>query len=193
LRSPRPPTAPCCSRGTSRFSTPSGATPKKALTEIFNRRRFEIVLENEFTRADRYKSPLTCLMIDVDHFKSVNDEFGHQQGDIVLREIVEIIRRSIREVDTAARWGGEEFAVLLPETTTRGALEPALRILNAVAKHGFTGLNDRQVTVSIGVAGVPSKSIDEPEKLLNWADTALFEAKKNGRNRVELASPEEAP
>jgi len=163
------------------------------LTELFNRRRFELVLDNEFIRSQRYKSPLSCLMIDVDHFKAVNDELGHQGGDAVLKEIVAIIRNSIREVDTAARWGGEEFAVLLPETTTQGAVEPALRILNSIAGYAFNGLGSRPVTVSIGIAGLPSTIIDKPEKLLNWADSALFEAKNNGRNRIEIANPEKSP
>ena len=92
-----------------------------SLTGIFNRRRFETILGNEFKRATRYKTPLSCLMIDIDHFKQINDTHGHQDGDIVLREIAQIIQTSIREVDTLARWGGEEFVVLSPNTPKENA------------------------------------------------------------------------
>lgn len=160
-----------------------------SLTGLFNRRRFEFVLSNEFKRAARYKNPLSCLMIDIDHFKMVNDTIGHQAGDTLLREIAQIIQRCIRDVDTIARWGGEEFVVLSPNTSTENAKLAAVRFLNAVSQHTFTGFEGRKVTVSIGIAGLPDPAIDAQEKLINAADLAMYEAKKNGRNRVETAKP----
>ncbi|MCK9419360.1 MAG: diguanylate cyclase [Nitrospirae bacterium] len=159
-----------------------------SLTGLFNRRRFEFVLSNEFKRASRYKSELSCLMIDIDHFKKVNDALGHQAGDALLREIAQIIQRCIRDVDTLARWGGEEFVVLGPNTSTENAKLAAARILNAVSQHAFTDCEGIKVTVSIGIAGLPNPAIDTQEKLINAADLAMYEAKKNGRNRLETAS-----
>ncbi len=159
-----------------------------SLTGLFNRRRFEFVLSNEFKRAARYKSQLSCLMIDIDHFKKVNDALGHQAGDTVLQEIAQIIQRCIRDVDTVARWGGEEFVVLSPNTSTENAKRAAVRILNAVFQHTFTGFEGRKITVSIGIAGLPDPAIDTQDKLIHAADLAMYEAKKNGRNRMETAS-----
>lgn len=160
-----------------------------SLTGLFNRRRFEFVLSNEFKRAARYKISLSCLMIDIDHFKKVNDALGHQAGDTVLREISQVIEKCIRDVDIVARWGGEEFVVLSPNTSTENAKVVAVRILNAVAGHTFTGFEERKITVSIGIAGLPDPSLDTQEKLVHAADLAMYEAKKKGRNRVETASP----
>ncbi len=157
------------------------------LTELFNRRRFELIAEKEFNRTLRYRSPLACLMVDIDFFKRVNDEFGHKTGDLVLREIAQIIKSQTREVDTPARWGGEEFVVLLPETEKEPAVRPAQRILHATAQHQFPGMSGRQVTVSIGVAAAPADSIDTVQKLINASDIAMYEAKKKGRNCIELA------
>ena len=106
-----------------------------SLTGLFNRRRFETILGNEFKRAARYQGPISCLMIDIDHFKQINDAQGHQGGDIVLREIARLIQASIREVDTAARWGGEEFVVLSPNTPKQNAELVASRILKTVSSH----------------------------------------------------------
>ncbi|HUJ16708.1 MAG TPA: diguanylate cyclase [Nitrospirota bacterium] len=157
-----------------------------SLTTLFNRRRFEYLLANEFKRALRYRNPLSCMMIDIDHFKKVNDERGHQSGDVVLKEVAQLIQASIREVDTPARWGGEEFVVLSPNTPKANAKLAADRILMAVSQHAFTGFDDRQITVSIGLAGLPDPSLDSQEKLLHAADLAMYEAKKQGRNRVVM-------
>ena len=164
-----------------------------SLTGLYNRRRFETILANEVKRAMRYQSPLSCMMIDVDHFKKVNDARGHQEGDAVLREIAQRIQASIREVDTAARWGGEEFTILSPNTPKENAKLAAIRILKAVSQHPFSGFNQGQITVSIGIASLPAPSIDSEDKLVNAADVALYEAKKNGRNRVEFNFHEPCP
>jgi diguanylate cyclase (GGDEF)-like protein len=156
-----------------------------SLTGLSNRRRFETILENEFRRSVRYQHSLSCMMIDIDHFKEVNDMFGHQIGDTVLKEIAQVIQSNIREVDTAARWGGEEFTVLSPNTPTKNAKIAAARILKAISRQAFTGLGDQKITVSIGIAGLPDSSIDTQEKLVHAADLALYEAKKKGRNRTE--------
>ena len=155
------------------------------LTELFNRRRFETSIDNEFKRTMRYMSPNSCLMVDIDHFKRINDEYGHHTGDVVLKEIAQVIKSCIREIDMLARWGGEEFIVLLPETKKDDALKVALRILNVISSHSFSQIT-RQLTVSIGLACVPDPSIDTAEKLIQAADFAMYEAKNNGRNRIEV-------
>jgi diguanylate cyclase (GGDEF)-like protein len=157
------------------------------LTGLFNRRRGENVLEKEFTRSVRYATPLSCLMIDIDHFKRINDVFGHRAGDTVLKEVGEIIRSSAREIDTIARWGGEEFLVLLPQTPKENGVRFAERILKAIGHHEFSGLSDTQITVSIGISSAPDPSIDSGEKLINASDIALYDAKRKGRNRAECA------
>ena len=160
-----------------------------SLTGLFNRRRFETILSIEFKKASRYRSPLSCMMIDIDHFKTINDEYGHRIGDVILKETAQIIMKSIREVDTASRWGGEEFSVLIPNTSKENAQTPATRILKSVANNAFSEIGDRHVTVSIGIADALDPFIDSEEKLVNAADLAMYEAKRNGRNRIEV-SPE---
>ena len=157
------------------------------LTELFNRRRFESVIENEFKMSKRYGNPLTCMMVDIDKFKAINDEYGHQTGDEVIRDIARIIQENIREVDTAARWGGEEFIVLCHQTKKDDAHIAAKRILQKIPELHIRGVKDRRVTVSIGIAGVPDDSITTAEKLIHQADIALYEAKTKGRNRIEIA------
>ena len=157
-----------------------------SLTELFNRRHFGNTIEKEFNRTIRYQSPTSCLMIDIDYFKKINDEYGHRAGDLVLKEIAKIIKSCIREIDTVARWGGEEFIVLLPETKQENALQSAKRILEAISNHQFSGIPGK-ITVSIGLASVPEASIDTADKLIHTSDLALYEAKDKGRNRIEVA------
>jgi diguanylate cyclase (GGDEF)-like protein len=156
------------------------------LTELFNRRHFETIIEKEFNTSVRYKSPISCLMVDVDYFKSINDEYGHRTGDNVLKELANIIRNCLRKVDTVARWGGEEFVVLLPRTDKEHAFQAASRILTTIADYAFPGIK-RQITVSIGIATVPNASIDTAEKFIDAADVSLYGAKTRGRNRIEAA------
>jgi diguanylate cyclase (GGDEF)-like protein len=158
-----------------------------SLTGLFNRRRFETILGLEFKKASRYLSPLSCMMIDIDHFKLVNDEYGHRIGDVILKETAQLILKSIREVDAAARWGGEEFSVLIPNTSKQNAQTPAQRILKSIAHHAFPEIGDRRVTVSIGIADILNPLIDTEDKLVNAADLAMYEAKRNGRNRIEVS------
>jgi diguanylate cyclase (GGDEF)-like protein len=158
-----------------------------SLTGLFNRRRFETLLSNEFKKSQRYQHPLSCMIIDIDHFKAVNDTYGHQAGDLALREVAQVIQASIREVDTPARWGGEEFVVLSPNTPKENALRAADRILSTMAAHTFSGIGGQSLSVSIGLAGIPDPLIDTMEKLIHAADTAMYEAKRKGRARVEVA------
>jgi len=159
------------------------------LTGIYNRRQVETVLEKEFKTAIRYKTPLSCMMIDIDHFKAVNDAFGHHIGDAVLKEITKVIAETAREADTVARWGGEEFIVILPQTKKEEAMQAASRMLKAISEHNFQDIPNERLTVSIGVTSIPhlSLDIDSEEKLIQAADCALYDAKKKGRNRIESA------
>ncbi len=161
------------------------------LTGLFNRRRFEAVIDKEFKRSIRYNLPLSCLMLDIDHFKKVNDAFGHAVGDGVLRETVKIIQNSIRDVDTVARWGGEEFIIMSPNTSKNNALVVADRIRKSMAGQLFQSVADKKITISIGIADIPDPAINTKEQLINAADLALYDAKKSGRNRVRLNSPVE--
>ncbi|MEE8328942.1 MAG: diguanylate cyclase [Thermodesulfovibrionia bacterium] len=156
------------------------------LTELFNRRRFTSVLEKEFKKTLRYKTPLSCMMIDIDHFKMINDKFGHKAGDLVLRDIAQIIKNNFREVDIPARWGGEEFAILLPQTGKEAAFQSASRIVKSISEHAFSYIDSKKITVSIGIASAPSPSVDTSDKLVDASDIAMYEAKNKGRNRIEM-------
>lgn len=157
-------------------------------TGLFNRRRFADVLQKEFARSKRYEEALTLMMIDIDHFKLINDTYGHQVGDQVLADVAKVISSQFREVDTVARYGGEEFAVLLPQSTKADAAMAAARALEEIAGHPFKTLKgrDQKVTVSIGIAGLPDPMLNTEDRLIQCADAALYRAKQNGRNRVEL-------
>lgn len=158
-----------------------------ALTGLFNRRRFADVLRREFAVTKRYKNTLSCLLLDLDHFKQINDRFGHDAGDQVLKEVARRILGSLREVDLAARYGGEEFVVLLPHTSKGDARIVAERLLKNVRKQEFTFAGEvLTVTTSIGCAGNSDVQSSNPDDLVKAADIALYEAKKNGRNRVAM-------
>ena len=154
------------------------------LTSLHNRRAFDAALAAEASRFERYGRPLSLLLVDLDHFKNVNDTFGHEAGDEVLRRVAEIIRACVRDVDTPARYGGEEFAVLLPETPVASARDVAERIRVSVeaAAINFEG-RSIPVTVSIGIASAPEHTA-AADALVGDADEALYAAKEAGRNRV---------
>lgn len=161
------------------------------LTCIKNRRYFEQRLLEEVADAMRHQQTLSCMFLDVDHFKRINDELGHQTGDLVLREIARLVNSQLRSSDVFARYGGEEFVVLLPNTTDRQAGEIAERIRCAVAEYLFPmpPANSWQVTISIGMSVLPLceevRSFDDQAKeFVAVADQALYEAKRLGRNRV---------
>ncbi len=156
------------------------------LTGLFNRRRFTELLEEALARAKRFSRQVSVLMVDADHFKSVNDTYGHPVGDIVLTRIAGILMKEARRTDVVARYGGEEFVVVLDETDVRGARSVAERIREKIERELIQGEFGRvRVTASLGLATWPEHA-DSMEDLLERADQALYEAKKNGRNRVEV-------
>jgi diguanylate cyclase (GGDEF)-like protein len=154
-----------------------------SMTRVANRRAFDERLEDAFEHARRYERPLSLVMIDVDHFKLINDTHGHDAGDRALRVVAEVLADSSRHSDFVARIGGEEFAVLLPETALFEAMQfgEKLRCNIAIAQTA-TG----PITVSIGVANMPHSRIATRANLFHAADQALYRAKANGRNRVEM-------
>lgn len=161
-----------------------------ALTQLPNRRAFFNSAENAFAAARRYQRPLAVLMLDLDHFKRVNDTYGHAAGDAVLVRTAECLRQSVREADLPARLGGEEFVVMLPETGLQQALELAERIryvIEYITPVEYEG-QLIQVTASIGVAMMDSSSNDV-ESMIKQADEALYQAKESGRNKVVCAEP----
>jgi diguanylate cyclase (GGDEF)-like protein len=162
-----------------------------ALTGIANRRHFEWRLSEEIERARRYKYPLSTLMLDLDHFKQVNDNYGHQIGDIVLQQVAQRLRRILRRTDFLARYGGEEFIVLAPQTPADRALILAERLRQVIAESPIPVADNLQIhiTISIGVAVFPNHAQNENE-LVRAADAALYKAKQMGRNRVCMFEPE---
>lgn len=160
-----------------------------ALTGLHNRRYLQRRLDEEVARARRYSQHLSCLFIDADHFKRVNDLHGHAAGDRVLREIALRVKECLRASDVATRFGGEEFAVLLPQTDAGEACSLAERIRRRIQEHPMPldGLPPLGVSVSIGVSELSSQTSGNPgDKLLDNADKALYRAKESGRNRVVL-------
>ncbi|MCJ8294841.1 MAG: diguanylate cyclase [Colwellia sp.] len=156
-----------------------------ALTGLYSRNKMDLKLNEEIQRASRYKHTMSIFMLDIDHFKDVNDTYGHDVGDEVLKHVANEIERSIRTTDFAARFGGEEFIIILPETVTQKAEELAERLRNSIANfHMYTKYDkDIKLTVSIGIATYPSHAKTAPE-LLKAADTAMYAAKEAGRNKV---------
>ena len=159
------------------------------LTGLFNRRHFMSLARHELSRSARYGGELALLMLDIDYFKRVNDDHGHRAGDLVLTAISQEIRQALRETDIPGRLGGEEFAVLLPETGAEQAQQVAERLRKAVAGKIIDIGDEKQLgcTVSIGVAAKPTGPSNDLEGLLHWADTALYAAKNAGRDRVVSA------
>jgi diguanylate cyclase (GGDEF)-like protein len=158
------------------------------LTELFNRRHFLKLADEAWERLERYSSPLSLLMIDIDNFKSINDRYGHDVGDLVIARVADVCREGKRAPDVAARLGGEEFALLLPETDLQDASLAAERLRKMVAEHPIiTASGTVSATVSIGIAQASSDTPTIAE-LLKQADRALYQAKRSGRNRVMTAS-----
>ena len=159
-----------------------------SLTEMSTRRYFMERFEEELNRAKNRRSGLAFLMIDVDHFKKFNDQYGHMVGDQILREMGGIIKENIREIDIAGRYGGEEFCVVLPDTDEKGGVYVAERIRVAAEKTQIKSYDTKvNITISIGLAGFPKSGRTLPE-LIQKADKALYKAKESGRNQVIVAS-----
>ena len=166
---------------------------KDGLTDLFNRRAFDHMLGQEIKAAERYRSPLCLLLGDVDHFKAVNDRFGHPVGDALLKEVATLLTESLREVDLVARYGGEEFAIILPRTDVASGAVLANRIRERIERHAFRieGFTIR-LTLSLGVAGLSPPSMKTKADIVDAVDRALYQAKARGRNCVaveEQAAP----
>ena len=154
-----------------------------SLTSLRNRRAFDERLVDAFEQARRYDRPLSLVLVDIDHFKAVNDADGHDVGDAVLREVAHRLADSTRQTDFAARVGGEEFGILLPETPLFEAMQFAEKIRAAIAS---APIAHRRMTVSLGIANVPHSRVEDATELFRAADKALYRAKSNGRNRAEM-------
>jgi two-component system, cell cycle response regulator len=158
---------------------------RDGLTDLYNHKHTMELLATEVSRAGRYEEGLSLIMLDIDHFKKINDEHGHQAGDSVLRDVARLLRDTLRNIDAVGRYGGEEFAAILPHTSHDDGLRTAERVRAAVADHPFrVGNRELRVTVSVGVASFPSDAADSPGALVREADRALYKAKHAGRNAV---------
>ena len=155
-----------------------------SLTKIYNRLHFAHFLDAEIDKVKRYGGKFSLIFFDLDHFKEVNDQYGHLVGDGVLEEVTEIVSKANRSADIFARYGGEEFIILTPETGINGAMTHAERLRKDLAEHSFTNVGS--VTSSFGVTEFDPEK-DDIESLLDRADKALYIAKEDGRNRVEQA------
>lgn len=157
------------------------------VTGLYNRRFFSLRLEEELSRFKRFNHPVTVVILDIDGFKSVNDEFGHAVGDETLRELAQILMKHSRGINVVSRFGGDEFAILLVETSKAGARLYADRIRQVVATFPFS--HGKPVTASFGVASLPDDEVATAEDLFRAADEALYAAKRAGKNQVVAAGP----
>jgi diguanylate cyclase (GGDEF)-like protein len=158
------------------------------LTQLFNRNRLDEILTVEINRFPRRKdSALSLMVIDIDHFKQLNDKYGHLAGDTVLRELAKLLTKEVRSSDTVARFGGEEFVIVMPDTGLDGAAHKAEALRRKAQEIHFPGLDETiHVTISIGVAAYFSGTSKE---LIHAADLAMYEAKESGRNAVVVSRP----
>lgn len=161
------------------------------LMQIYNRRYFQTKLDQEIKRSERYAHPLSLVMLDIDHFKKINDVHGHQIGDNVLIVLASILKLNVRKIDVVARYGGEEIAVILPETDKDGAYIAAEKIRKKIEDHSFDipGGEKFSVTASFGVSSLEMLSGDDVNRIkqiIKLADDALYQAKEQGRNKVVL-------
>ncbi|MDD5574199.1 MAG: sensor domain-containing diguanylate cyclase, partial [Candidatus Omnitrophica bacterium] len=163
---------------------------KDALTDLWNHGYFQFVVDEELRRAKDHLTYLSIIMLDIDNFKNYNDTWGHQKGDEILSRISKIITESSRKIDKVCRYGGEEFAVILPDAAKKDVLVIAERIRSNIEQYPFTTGPDhppQKITVSIGVASFPEDGKTKAE-LIRAADAALYDAKKQGKNRVASSS-----
>lgn len=176
-------------RDVTRISTLEAENVTDPLMEIYNRRYFDRCIEQEFARAVRYGLPLSLVLLDIDHFKRINDTFGHLAGDMVLKGIGALLKANVRGVDIPARYGGEEVVVVLPHTDGPAAAVLAERLRKKVEEHPFPARaagvagGTFRCTVSVGVASIAQDCADA-RRLVELADAAMYQAKQQGRNRV---------
>jgi diguanylate cyclase (GGDEF)-like protein len=158
------------------------------LTDVANRRHLGVKLEEEYQRARRYERPLSVGLLDIDHFKRLNDTFGHPAGDHALVQVAKVIKHTLRSHDFVARYGGEEFAMLLPETPADRAVLAFERVRVAIERAEISYADQRMpMTVSLGLASFPHQLVAKPSDFITLADAALYDAKRSGRNRVVAA------
>lgn len=160
------------------------------LTRLYNTRHFHETLKAEFSNAQRYTKPLTLILLDLDHFKQVNDTWGHPAGDKVLKIVAQTVAGLVRQGDTVARVGGEEFAVVLPNTDAEGGFRLAERIRNVIKQHPVAMPDGSHITVrvSLGVAELEHKAVSTATEFFAIVDQALYEAKEAGRDRTVVAT-----
>jgi len=163
-------------------------TLRDGLTTLYNHQHFYTRIEEEFYRAVRYGTPLSCLFFDIDDFKKVNDRYGHVCGDEVLRQIGRMLNNLIRESDIAARYGGEEFAILLPNTGANGAIVLADRLRTALGEIVVVEMNGTRITASIGIATFVDGNMSSYEQLIKQADETMYQSKMTGKDRVTVAA-----
>jgi diguanylate cyclase (GGDEF)-like protein len=162
---------------------------RDALTQIYNKRFFVERLQSEFAFAQRHSAPLSLIIFDIDHFKQVNDTYGHLAGDYVLAELAKVITPVIRSEDIFARYGGEEFVIMSRSTDPPSAAVVSERIRASIEEYAFEFEGTKlPITISVGLAAMPHPEVKQPEDLVAAADKALYEAKHGGRNRVVVAS-----
>lgn len=153
------------------------------LSGLYNRRFMNQRIEEEISKYKRYETPFSILLVDVDFFKKINDNYGHDKGDLVIKKISTLMQQNTRDTDINARWGGEEFLILVPNSNLEGALTLANNLKQIIEKTNFE--TKEKITVSIGVSTF-NENLNQ-EELLKLADNALYKAKNNGRNKVEFA------
>lgn len=163
------------------------------LTNLYNSRHFYHQLDMETGRSSRYGQALALLMLDIDHFKKYNDTFGHLAGDKVLTRISGVIKACLRTMDSAYRYGGEEFTVLLPETSAKEALNVAQRLRESVEKERFQPIPDKETGITISVGVTEYKEQEKNSDFVKRADRALYTSKEKGRNRVTVLLPASSP
>lgn len=164
-----------------------------SLTHLYNRAFFDVTLEAELARSVRTGKPFSLMLLDLDHFKKVNDTYGHTQGDRVLQEVAKCLGRTVRRTDTPCRYGGEEFALILPETNSPQAFTLASRIhksLQAISEG--CRLHGQPITISIGLTCIAGDKAISPQDVVEQADCALYAAKRKGRNRTEMFASADA-
>jgi diguanylate cyclase (GGDEF)-like protein len=161
------------------------------LTKLHNSRSFYSQLEVEVDRFNRYKHPLSLLLLDIDHFKRYNDSFGHLEGDKVLVKISQLIKSCLRKLDTAYRYGGEEFTVILPETSCEEAVLVAERIRNTVQNLNFEPENGKKLSITISIGVTQYAAEEQLSTFIQRADRAMYLSKQNGRNRVTAVKHED--